>query len=340
MTKQGLRNRFNNILLDYIVPVIILLAVAFLIFGKVIMISSPKSDTDMTFHSLSEGVDHYYEFKTAWKPRLFSNALAAFTARVSGWLLARWDIPMIKRPLELTVGLWTTGWFLLTSSVLVFALKRRSIFYFFGLYAGISFGYMTRLRQSARIYPWDMPALFFYTLFIVLFTNKKYWWIFFIIPFCSGFKETVIVLCLAFLFADVPWKQRIGMVVGSLVLSIAVKIGIDIYTHGPLFFTMETRLGGEATAGIHFFENMWVFKGFLPYFANAGTLLAFIILPIVNKNVLYLKLLAIPFILGILFFGVADEYRIWFELIPFALYAIDTAMYGDLSTQQDVTALV
>ncbi len=124
------------------------------------------------------------------------------------------------------------------------------------------------------------------------------------------------------------------MLVGSLTIGIIVKIFIDYYVHAPIFFTMETRTGGIAANGLYFVNNIFLLKDIFPFFINSGTLMAFLLMPHVHKNVLILKLIAIPFILGNFIFGNIIEYRIWFELIPFALYAIDFNIYGDpLNTQ-------
>lgn len=315
--------------LDYLVPLIITAGVAVLLFGKAVSIAYPKGDTPDTFYALTQGFDKYYEFRTAWKPRLFSTALASITVRVSNWVLARTEVLMVRRPLDLVLGLWTSGWFVLSSLFLIWFLGRRSVFYVFGLYAGITFGYLTRLEWAARAYPWDMPALFFYTVFVLFFIQKKYWLIFFIIPLGTGFKETVMILSLGFLLIDIPWKRRLLLFSGCMGLTLLVKIVIDYYTRSPLLLTMETRMNGDQSFNLYLWNNLESFLSFFPYLINAGTLLVFYLLPNVNQKILHLKLISIPFVLGILLFGNVSEYRIWFELIPFALYAIDVVMYND-----------
>ena len=319
----------NEIIIDYVIPLILILGVSIVLFGKMVTIGYGKGDTPQTFYSLTGGLDQYYEFRTAWKPRLFSNALAVGAVRFSEWFFTKNSVPMVRQPIELIIGLWTAGWFALTSLFLVVFFKRRSVFYAFGLFATISFGYLTRLHWAVRVYPWDLPALFFFTLFVLLFINKKYWWIFAIIPLSSGFKETGMILCVSFLFADLPWRQRMYMLLGSFGLSVGVKVAIDLVVHAPVFFTMETRLNGDPAFDYSIWTNIASFRNFFPYFINAGTLLSFLIVPNVNRHILHLKLIAIPFLLGILLFGNAEEYRIWFEMIPFALYALDVALYGD-----------
>jgi hypothetical protein len=296
---------------------------------------NPKSDTYVSFYSLSNGIENYYDFKTAWKPRLFSTSLAALTARASDWLLAKTALPVVKNSVELTVAIWTVAWFLLICLILILFFKRRSVFYIFGMLACISFGYLSRLHMAVRVYPWDMPPLFFFTLFVLLFSQKKYWWIFALLPLSVGFKETTIILCAAFLFTELPWRQRLGMLVGAVMLCAGVKIAIDYFVHAPMFFTMETK--PSDSGAFYLLENFANLKDILPFFINAGTLIAFFILPNANKNILILKFLAIPFILGTFLFGNMIEYRIWFEMIPFALYALDVTIYGDPFQIQTVT---
>jgi hypothetical protein len=126
------------------------------------------------------------------------------------------------------------------------------------------------------------------------------------------------------------------MLVGALMLCAGVKIAIDYFVHAPMFFTMETKPVDSGT--FYLLENFVNLKDILPFFINAGTLTAFFILPNANKNVLILKLLAIPFILGTFLFGNMIEYRIWFEMIPFALYALDVNIYGDPFQTRMVTS--
>jgi hypothetical protein len=316
------------IVVDYLVPIIIVVGAAIILFIRVATISpNTKSDTYASFYSLSNGLENYYDFKTAWKPRIFANGLASLTAHVSAWLFAKMALPVVKNPVELTIALWTTIWFLLICAVLIYFFKRRALFYVLGTLTGISFGYLTRLHMAVRVYPWDMPSLFFFTLFVLLFSRKKYWCIFALLPISVVFKQTTLILCVAFLFMDIPLRQRLGMLAGALALSVGGKVLIDYYVHAPVFFTMETKPSASGT--FYLLENFNNLKDIVPFFINAGTLAAFFILPNANKKILFLKLIAIPFILGTLLFGNMIEYRIWFEMIPFSLYALDVNIYGD-----------
>ena len=133
---------------------------------------------------------------------------------------------------------------------------------------------------------------------MLLFVKNKFGWIAILIPLSIGFKETTIILCAAFLFAQGPWKKRWTMLAGSLGFAIIVKLCIDYFVHAPMFFTMETRVNGDSLNGLYFFENLNNLKSIFPFFINGGTLLVFFLLPGSHRTITYLKILAIPFVIG------------------------------------------
>lgn len=320
---------FDNFLLAYAIPIFIALGICVILFVKATTMVFSGNDTRATFYALTEGMENYYQFKTAWKPRLFSTGLAALTVYISETFFEKKNILSAQNPLEMAVGLWTAGWFLFISLALVYFLKKRSLFYIFGLFSAISFGYMdiARTNLALRLYPWDLPSLFFFTLFTLLFIQKKYTWLLFIIPIGVGFKESIMVLCFGLLFIEQPIKHKIRIFLIALGLSLGVKLSLDVITYSPLFFTMETESEQK-----FFIYNISRFTDFVPFFINAGTLIAFFLLPIAgNKNIFALKALTVLFVLGNLFFGILTEYRIWLEVTPFALYAFDAKIYGNHS---------
>jgi len=312
---------------NYIIPSIIALGVTIPLFVETALLSTVDADIEGAFNSFSGGLLQYYDFRVAWRPRIFSNALAASVGRFSEWILGKTSIPFVQSPLELTVAGWTVFWFLLICAFLILFAKRRSLFYIFGFFAGLSFGYMPRL--ATRIYPWDMPALFIFLAFILLFAREKKWWLFALLPLGMGFKETSIILCVAFLFLDLPWNQKWMMAIGATILCIAVKIALDIYVREPIpFFTMQHGLNYSRAANVYVIRNLIGLITIIPFFINSGTLLALFLLPIYEQKILGLKLIGGLFLLGNMFFGNIYEYRIWFEMLPFALYGLEIASYG------------
>jgi hypothetical protein len=320
----------KNLLSEFLAPLLLTMGTIAPLFYQVVVLSSQQPDNFKTFFSFSSGLDGYYELKAAWRTRLFSNLLAWFVGRLGSFIMSNAFVRYITNTQAFSVALWTALWFGLISLVYIFFLKRRAVFYILGTYAAITFGYMPKI-PTTRIYPWDMPALFIFTLFLFLFLNNKYRWILLLLPLAMGFKETAGILCVAFLLAnELSTKDKWRMFLVAFVLCILVKLGIDFFTKAPLpFFTMETGLGG-ASSSIYLIQNLNNLGVLQPYLINAGTLLSFFILWVPDKKIVSLKILALLFALGNFLFGAIIEYRIWFELIPFALYTIEVVSYPGL----------
>lgn len=315
--------------LNFIIPLLILLGICFILFYQSAVLLNAHKHNAYAFNALSNGWDDYLHFTVAWRGRLFSNALAAIAVRAGISLSSRFAVPLIESPMELTASLWTSGWFLAIGMVYLWAAGQRSLFHIFGLFGALSFGYLTRV--TTRIYPWDMPALFIYVLITVLFVRKKYSWMLVILPFAMGFKETSLLLCLGFLFAELPWDKRIKLTLISGAVCMAVKLILDYLVQVPIpLLTMQTGYSSTITDS-HFYINLLGFSALHPFLINAGTLLAFLILPNYDKNMFAFKIIAAAFIIGNLVFGVIFEYRIWFELIPFAMYGLELFSNGTSS---------
>jgi len=333
----------KQIILNYLIPLIILAGTALALFYQAVDISPDFGLNMRMFDSFSEGFEEYrLNTPQVWRSRLFSNAMASFTVRVSKSILHRVSIPRIGDPIQLAVGIWTAGWFLLIGVLFIFWLKKYSLFYILGAYAGVSFGYFpigpSLLSPLSKnfIYPWDLPALFVFVVFTILFVKNKYRRLLLILPLGVGIKETAIILCLGFLLKDVtgtPWnplkksfwekikKESWILFFASLFLCLGTKIAIDLVVRAstPLM-TME-YYANEIPIPI-FLANIRQLSFYI-LLINAGTFLVFFLLPSKDNKIRVFKILAITFAVGNLLFGIMAEYRIWFEMIPFALYAID-----------------
>jgi hypothetical protein len=321
----------TKLLPEVLVPLLLALGAALPLFYQVVVLAPQQPDNVETFYSFSSGLDHYFELKTAWKTRLFSNALAWQVDRAAADLMSRVDVQYINRPQPFALALWTAAWFLATCLVYILFVKQRAVLYILGTYAALTFGYVPKL-PATRVYPWDMPALFVFALFLFLFLRNRFKWILILLPLAVGFKETAGVLCVAFLLApELSRRDKWRMFLAAFVLCLLVKLGIDLFTRSasPLF-TMETGLGGALSAS-YLLQNLKAFASLPPFLINAGTLLSFFVLPAVHPKVSALKVIAVLFAAGNFLFGTVLEFRIWFELIPFALFAVESAAYPALT---------
>jgi hypothetical protein len=334
-------------LLRGVVPVVICCGLAVAIYFQSFTVGPMKPQNLLTFARVPAEQRPNQRLPQEWKPRLFSTLLAAESfdlgvrrARAAQpSLFERGRLGTAPRAaggrdgsilpagtalaLSYAAGTWVSGWFLLTGLLLVAHRGEQSLLYLFGTYSAVSFGYMPGIDE--RIYAWDMPALFFYTLFVVLHDRNRPWWLLVVLPAAMGFKETAIVLCLSFAFWEgLPCRRRALLLGLSVAACVAVKVAIDLVTANPeIFFTMTT----EQWAQPRFLSNLdSVFTLGIPHplWINAGTLTALLCLPHRPRPAIpMLKLIALVFAGASFVFAYIVEYRIWFELIPIALYGLD-----------------
>lgn len=288
-----------------------------------------NTDNALNFHSFANGIEDYRNLKNVWKPRLFANALAAEVVTGCYAIWPKLKLPGVRTAKQFTVGLWTATWFFAIGLLYIFSCGERSLFYILGTFAGVCFAYIPGLLS--RIYPWDMPVIFIYTASVLLLVRQRFAWLLALLMVGMGFKETTGVLCLTLLFINAPWKRRLRLSALAVALCLVMKIAIDHYTHADIpIYTMETVYTyGEAKGTTFLAYNLYTLSRLHVLLVNSGTLLAFLILPAPNRTTLALKAVACVFVTALLVFGLIDEYRIFFEMIPLALYALGTAIFGD-----------
>jgi hypothetical protein len=232
------------------------------------------------------------------------------------------------------IAQWTALWFLIISLCLILAYRQRALYYILGTYAGVAFGYIAGV--DLRIYPWDLPALCAFSVFVALLHQQRPPWLIMLAVWGGMlFKETALVLCLFPLALTVlSRKQRLFYMGATLLGCLAIKLGIDVLTN-------NTALGLTMVSNSFYDEGslLWwnvreLGKGYF-LAINGGTFVAFLILPTRQRTLNVLKLIALAFAAGNLAFGVFTEYRIWFEMIPFALYSfsIGLNLFGATQTE-------
>ena len=310
----------KKIVITYFVLFFIAISVTLMVFDMTRKNATKYVDNYTTFCALSLGLEKYKRTPPlVWKPRLFSAYLSKqFMPEV---IQVGKKEMLNKVAFENGIGYWSAMWFFLSCILLIICFKKQSLFFILGLFAAISFGYQCAYAQM--VYPWDMVTIFVSVLFIVLVSKDRLGWLVFILPIAVGFKETTMVLCISFLFwKKVSPKRRIMLTIVSLAGCIFVKYVIGYSLNlSAAFCTMDGTRGG----GFRWIKNFGYIKNGLSnyiFFLNAGTLLAFIILPFKKYPMLMLKVIAILLLIGLFSSGSIREYRIFFGLIPIALYGI------------------
>jgi hypothetical protein len=136
------------------------------------------------------------------------------------------------------------------------------------------------------------------------------------------FKETALVLCLFPLALELSSRERAAWGGVTLLGALLVKLGCDLVAgNTAIGLTMSTDSFYDE--GSLWWWNVRQLATGLPFFVNAGTLVAFLLAPAAGPTLRTFKLIAVVFGAGSFLFGVITEFRIWFELIPLALFALD-----------------
>ena len=307
-------------LLSYAVPLIVSLSICVTVVRQVRTVALSSNDNYKAFYSFSGDVEGYTSIRQEWRARVLSNFLAGRLANLIDTVYEPRDIDAAMFYLP---SAWTVGWLIATFLLLVLAFRERSLFFILGIYAGISFAYTPEMGMT-RLMPWDMPALFSFTCFVIMIEKGRGRWVALLVPLATLFKETALLLSLSFLFqGDVRIRRRLAWFAGSLVAGFALKGIADVITQNPSpLFTMTV---GDAPGAIRILDNIHeLFSTRMdhPILADAGLVLSILILPPVNARIRMLKTIGVAFVLGNLTFGMIAEYRIWFEIIPLSLYAL------------------
>lgn len=281
----------------------------------------PAGDTPIGFIDLGK----------AWRPRLLSNIAGAWATRSAftadtvnkGFQqITRMELQKFRR----LVGLYVAFWLGLTFLLYLITLGGNALIPILGTFAAVAFGYMPGIGD--RVYPWDMPPLFFCTLFVCMLLRDKLVLFLCVLPVAVLFKETAAVLVAAYLFVSGSRRRRMALFGTAAALCVVPKVTVDVLTHSTGRFTFDASF--LAT-------NMrFLFLGSFPYpewypgmtgyhhplLLNAGLLVAFMVYPFRGAHVWMLRAIVLCFIAGTLLYGIMFEYRIWFDIVPLLLYPL------------------
>jgi len=285
-----------------------------------ILLANRHVDNRTSFYSLSGPWSDYAQLRQEWRPRLLSNFLA-------GRLAQRVEGPIPESRMARVAAAWTGVWFFATALAIIAFTGRHAMFYLFATFAGVAFGYLPTV--NARIYPWDLPALFIFTLFTVLVRGNRLAPLLILPAIGVLFKETSIVLCFALLCLEGSWRQRLGRFGLAAGLCIVVKLVIDAAVGVPLpGASMTTGDAQQSNLLFNLHALGHVAHRFMvhPIMVNAGTVAALFILPRKDSRIVMAQVTALLFALNMLAFGRIVEYRIWFELIPLAALAFELTL--------------
>lgn len=260
--------------------------------------------------------------------------LGAWRGRIGGLLIsgALFDTTVHAGALDQLAyrnvfGFYHAAWLGILFAIIIAFVKNpiQAIFVLLGMFAAVT--YTLTPSPACYAYPYDMPAVVFFTLAYFLWRDDHPQLLF--LTICVGyvFKETIIVTAALFFFFGLPWKKWLLHFLGVLVATWLIKITIMGAIYGqPVFFTQDfTRSegGSSFTANLHYlFTPQWNHA----IFCAGGMLALTLLLPTKLEQSLVIKVLVLLFMGGQLICGGLQEYRSLLDVAPLCLIYVFDAL--------------
>lgn len=309
---------------------IIALALCVMIYHQAATLAPLHPHTALTFlaprnHFHFEGFKSslgVMDLRRAWTPRILSLWLGyAFTRDAIEGNAAVADRFAHK------TGLYVAFWMGLTLMLYLLTLRERALLPILATYCAVNFAYLP--GAADRVYPWDMPALFFYTLFVCLMLRRRQLFFLPLLPLAVLFKETAGLLALGYLFGPWPLRRRVRLFLIAAGLAGLARVGVLAATHTfgdvPFKWALLAANLRYCLTGTFPYPDWYRYPLMRinhPLLINAGLFAAFILVPTRDVNGRALRWIFYTFTALMLCGGIIFEYRIWFELIPICLYPL------------------
>lgn len=286
------------------------------------------------FTAFACGIDAYRaEMRPAWKPRVAATWLADATVRRGAPASDVAEGGALEAETSKRIAGWTAVWFAATLVVVLLTFPFAE-FVALGVFAAVVWGYAMPVA-GFRVFPWDMPALFFSALVFGLHRRGVRAGLVPLLVLAVAFKESLTVWGLVLLYDEAPLRVRLQRAVAVFAGGALVHAAIDHWVASPrVVFTQETSAAGrvlfvENLKQLGFRATRFGDPGLLetPWLMNGGFLLPFLVLP-GTRELRPWKIVSLVFVASLLAFGILTEYRIYFELAPVAVVAAAAAAFG------------
>ena len=225
-------------------------------------------------------------------------------------------------------GFYHACWLLLLFICIIFAL-RHSLLINLGIFAGLMYNFSP--TSGPYFYPWDMPAMLFFTLAVLFFERRRIWPMAAVVCIGCFFKETVLVCSLLIFFASQwNWKKRVLVFAGVVIVYLLGKklLLSQLHIEAPMYSISDAlHFRGSLSPSTLFYnfaqniEALFAPKLNSILFVNAGSLLAVLVLGWQKRFIPYM-IVILAFILGLLFVNPPPgmrEIRIFMEILPLSI---------------------
>ena len=221
-------------------------------------------------------------------------------------------------------GFYHSLWLFLLFLILVLY-REDALLIILGVFCGLMYNFIAPAGQW--FYPWDMPAMFFFTWACLLYDRGRIFPLMVVACLGSLFKETVICCALLILFSDL-WSMKrrvVAFTVTILICILARKLLMMLYGVHAMAFAFNcatnpqelfTRPWATVTQNLIYLASFHLNSAL---FINAGVLFLILFIPWRSGRDVSFKVLVLAFLLGqVVLAGdtVFREFREWYELLP------------------------
>jgi hypothetical protein len=222
-------------------------------------------------------------------------------------------------------GLYQSAWLFLFFLMLIF-LVDDPLFIVTACFACML--YMFTPRANYYSYPWDLPGMIFFTLNYLLWRKKRFNLMLIVMVAGYLFKETIILSGVLFWFTDLTKLQKIRYLLATAGIAFFMKVGITSVIDGRISFVTNQFISGTSDNTSKTFQLLVNLKDLATptlnhfIFANGGTFLVSLCLPMKTQVEKGTKAVIGIFALAALLAGALNEFRIMLDILPISILAI------------------
>lgn len=222
-------------------------------------------------------------------------------------------------------GMYHAVWLFLFFLMIIFLVKEP-LFIITSCYACML--YMFTPRSSCYAYPWDIPAMLFFTLNYLFWREKRYNLMLVVMFVGYFFKETIIISGVLYFFTDLSKWRKIQYLIATAAIAFILKVGITLGIDGKISLVTNQFISGNQG---HLFKDSTFFINIVELmtpnlnhfiFVNGGTFIISLLLPMRTQVEKGTKLVLGAFFLASLLAGALKEFRIMLDILPISILAI------------------
>lgn len=300
------------------------LSVTYFYLIRPLALGRPQDKTNLwVFTAMSKTNPHLETIYPVWRSRVAGMWLSG---KMVDSVSNNGQRQLTAEDIQDVFGAYQAIWMFLFLAMLIF-LVEDPLFMIVACFGCIF--YMLTPKAALYCYPWDIPAMLFFTLNYFLWRRGHYNAILVVMALGYLFKETIIVSGAVYLFADVPKWRKIQYFVATGIIAVIMKVAITLGVDGKIsLFTNQVIAGSQGNwftdsqflINVRELADLKSLNHFI--FVNGGTFMLSLFLPARTRIEKGTKALILAFAAVSLGAGALKEFRIMLDILPVSILAL------------------